>query len=225
MRSLFFVYVVVRLSAVLGMETCADMYKIAFKKGGGKAKPDKVGGLFKEYCMKNMKMSSGKPMDELCAPMVKKVDEKMSWVPPGTDVTPEVVCKSVDKIKELFPDYAATAQKSAAEVDADKAAQQAFVDKAKELKSTLAKEMKETLQKWNAQLRSDLAAMVKEKTEKVLGEMVVPKANEKLYAMIADATDLGVKGVETRLVQKLDDAMGSWASAARKESSAQKAEL
>lgn len=225
MRSLFFLYVVAGLSLVLGMETCTDMYKIAFKKGGGTAKPAKVGGLFMEYCKKNMKMSSGKPMDELCAPMVKKVDEKMSWVPPDTQVTPEVVCKSVDKIKEMFPDYAATAQQNADKVDGDKAAQQAFIDKAKELKSTLAKEMKETLQKWNSQLRSEMAAMVKEKTEKVLGQMVVPNANEKLYAMIADATDLGVKGVETKLVQKLDDAMGSWASAARKENSAQKAEL
>jgi len=73
----------------LAAETCIDMYKIAFE-GKKKVPPADVGKLFKQYCIKNMKVSSAKSMEELCDPMGKKADEKMAWVPPETNVTPEI---------------------------------------------------------------------------------------------------------------------------------------
>ena len=36
--------------------------------------------------------------------IILKVEEKMRFVPPETDVSPELVCKNAEKIKEQFPE-------------------------------------------------------------------------------------------------------------------------
>merc|ERR1719433_584132 len=94
-----------------GAQGCVDTYKAVLKKpGGGTILPAEVGPLYLKWCKKNMKVSSAKSMDELCAPLARKAEEKMKWVPPELAVTPELTCKSVDKLKEEFPEQVAAAE-------------------------------------------------------------------------------------------------------------------
>eukprot|EP00927_Polykrikos_kofoidii_P072097 TRINITY_DN68251_c0_g1_i1.p1 TRINITY_DN68251_c0_g1~~TRINITY_DN68251_c0_g1_i1.p1 ORF type:complete len:236 (+),score=65.33 TRINITY_DN68251_c0_g1_i1:48-755(+) len=207
------------------IETCVDMYKTAFKKQKGQATPKEVPGLFLEYCKKNMKMSSAKSMDDLCAPMVKKVEEKMSWVPPDTTVTPELVCKTVEKIKEAFPDYAATAVEREKSRSVEKENQKELVDKAKALQAKMASEMKALL----AKSSKDLAATMEERLRHAANEALDgfrirdAKPTERLLAQMREATELSNRGVETKLMQKLEESIGTWIAAARKD--AMKTEL
>merc|ERR1719245_1650075 len=88
----------------LGAATpCTDTYTDAFKPHKGTVLPKNVGALYKTWCKKNMKVSSAKSMDELCAPLVKKVESKMIYIPEETEVTPEMACEQVDSLKKMFP--------------------------------------------------------------------------------------------------------------------------
>mmetsp|Transcript_36404 Transcript_36404/g.79496 ORF Transcript_36404/g.79496 Transcript_36404/m.79496 type:complete len:190 (+) Transcript_36404:915-1484(+) len=83
-------------------QQCMEMYKTAFGKQGN-ASPKAVGDLVFAYCKTNLKLSSAKSMDELCRPMVRKAEDKMRHFPPNEVVTPELACKSVEELAELFP--------------------------------------------------------------------------------------------------------------------------
>merc|ERR1712062_970665 len=101
--------------------------------------------------------------------MGKKVEEKMNWVPPETDVTPEIVCKTVDQIKELFPEYVVKAQEHAKTADVENAALAEVTQKAKALRSKLADEMKLELRKWSTELLTNIGHKMKDVSEGVLG--------------------------------------------------------
>merc|ERR1712190_258415 len=116
----------------------------------GSVKPKEVGPVYFQYCKKNMKVSSAKSMDELCQPMVKKIEEKMVWVPSDTDVTPEIVCKTADELKTAYPDHASTMgekeKERLKEENAAKAAKDALAKKAKDLSAGMAADLKAVLE-------------------------------------------------------------------------------
>merc|ERR1712086_74291 len=166
---------------------------------------------------KHMKMSSGKPMEELCAPMVTTVMKKMAWIPPDEDITPDIVCLSTDKLKERYPDHVATAeatQKSANKADDKK---DEFIKTAKELKEELNVRAKAVLSKWSKELEKEMASELRAAADKVLGGSAASTPKDKLLASVQDSLSLSTKGVETKMLQKLNEAVGSWAVAAKKE--------
>lgn len=203
---------------VRGQESCQDMYKAAFKLSGGSAKPDKVPGLYLEYCKKNMKSSSAKAMDVQCAPFVKKVAEKMQFVPPDTDVTPQLVCKGLKAIKEEFKDFAIAKEAELnAKAATETSSRSAVVEEAKALKKELETVISELTSTWRKQLVYELG----ERARRALSNSVnanlaeVSKdASNALVKSLVDAAGLGAKGLETKLLQKTTDVVGQWAAQA-----------
>lgn len=203
---------------VNGGDSCNDMYKAILKRPkGAKVSPAEVGGLYFEYCKKNMKVSSAKSMDDLCAPLVKKIQEKMQWVPSEVAVTPEIACKSVDKLKEEFPEQVAVAEVQIKAAGEDEAKHRQLMEKAKLLRGTLVDEVRTVIDKWGRGLVKDLGALLREKTEEVLGSDFGQAPKQALAKQVEEAASLASRGVETKLIQKLDEAVGSWAALAKKE--------
>merc|ERR1719491_2245577 len=98
-----------------------------------------------------MKSGSAKSMDELCAPIVRKVEDKMIWVPEDENMTPELVCKTIDQLKKEFPEHAAYAleieETRKKKEGAVEAAKKELADKAKVLGGKIAEELKASLAK------------------------------------------------------------------------------
>merc|ERR1711963_51156 len=92
-----------------------------------------------------------------------------------------------------------------------------ITNKAKVLRSKLAEEMKQELRKWSKELLTNVGRAMKEVFEGVLGHDAFPESNEKLYSQIDESLGLSTKGVETKLLQKLDETMGIWVTSAKKE--------
>mmetsp|Transcript_51784 Transcript_51784/g.150363 ORF Transcript_51784/g.150363 Transcript_51784/m.150363 type:complete len:239 (-) Transcript_51784:79-795(-) len=203
---------------------CTDMYEVVLKRPAGvQITPAEVGGLYSKYCKKNMKVSSAKSMDELCAPLVRKIEEKMRWVPPDFDVTPEIACKSVDKLKEQFPERVATAEAQLQQAGAEEKKAKEVLDKAKVLKNKLSTELKDVIADWGKELVARLGARVRKEAEEVIGPDFSQPPKDALAKQLEDAAALASRGLETKLVQKLDEAVGGWASSARKEARARAA--
>jgi len=194
------------------------MYKTAFKKGTAPIKPADVGDLYMTYCKKNMRSGSTKSMDDLCAPIVKKVETKMSWVPPTEEVTPELVCKTVDQIKALYPDHAATVATS--EVAAKKKSDADEEDKKKlaELAKTLGGEIQSELAEYfkKASEVKEVKARLTEKVKTVLGGDF-DKSKEKIVDRVLETVTLGIKGLETKSKQKTDESLKEWLVSESKE--------
>mmetsp|Transcript_2870 Transcript_2870/g.7977 ORF Transcript_2870/g.7977 Transcript_2870/m.7977 type:complete len:237 (-) Transcript_2870:156-866(-) len=208
----------------VGADSCTDMYKVVLKRPQGvKVTPAEVASLYFEYCKKNMKVSSAKSMDELCAPLVRKIEEKMRWVPPDVDVTPALACKNVEKIKEEFPEYIAVAEAQLKVVGEDEAKHKHLVEKAKDLKNKLGTELKAAVSSWGEQLVKDLGTHLQRKTEEVLGPEFGQAGKDALAKQMQEAASLSSRGVETKLLQKLEEAVGTWATLARKEARAKAA--
>mmetsp|Transcript_14632 Transcript_14632/g.29699 ORF Transcript_14632/g.29699 Transcript_14632/m.29699 type:complete len:235 (-) Transcript_14632:305-1009(-) len=203
---------------------CADVYKAVLKRPSGAViRPKEVGGLYSKWCKKNMKVSSAKSMDELCAPLVRKIEEKMRWVPADEDVTPEMACASVEKLKEQFPAQVEAAEAQLKLAAAEEKKHKDIVDKAKELKSKLASELKEVLGASTKDLLASIGVGARGKAEEVLGGSL-GAPGEAMVKQLEDAAQLASRGVETKLLQKLDEVVGNWASAARKEAKAKAAQ-
>merc|ERR1719473_674808 len=100
-------------------------------------------------------------MDVLCAPMVTKVEEKMMWVPPDHDVTPDLVCLSVDKIKAEFPEYAEEAEARKKKAENSEAG---FKKKALETGKKLSKEIQQDIK---TIVGSHQKALLKELSDKM----------------------------------------------------------
>merc|ERR1712039_181089 len=162
--------------------------------------------------------------DELCAPLVKKLVEKMRWVPKGTDVTPEIACESAEKLQARFPEQVAIAQAQLESADKEEKAKQEMLKTAKALKSKLDAEVKSVLGKWSKSMVEDLGASIRSKTKEVLGEGSPSKPQETLAKTLEDAASLSSRGVETKLLQKLEEAVGAWVNNAAKEAAATKKE-
>jgi len=211
----------------VAQDTCVDIYKKSFKKFGGTVKPDKVADLYMEYCKKNMRSSSMKSMDVVCAPLVKKVREKMMWVPPDTDVTPKLVCKSVDQIKADFAEYIPVAEENLKMAAATEAgAKEQAAEEAQQLKKKVGQEISEAMQKWRKELEQDLQERLPKKLLEVLDTDTMSEPSTKLIKRLVEAASLGVKGVETRALQKLDEALATWAvETAKLEEAAKHSEL
>lgn len=199
-------------------QECIKMYKEAFK-GLARIEPKKVGGLFLKYCKKNMKMGSVKSMDELCAPIVKKVEDKMLWVPEDVSVTPEIVCKTVDELKKEFPEHAANAagieearKKREGVVES---AKKELAGKAKILGGKIAEELKQSLGKEAEKMAAELQKKITAHVESTLGPMDKPK--EKMVKQIMETVTLGMRGLETKTNQKKEEVMKEWLQAEAKE--------
>jgi len=196
-------------------DTCIDMYKTAFK-GHTKIAPGEVGQLYRTYCKKNMRVSSAKSMDELCLPLVKKVEDKMLWVPATTEMTPEIVCKSVDQLKKDFPEHATSMlmeqEGKLKESRAAQAAKDELSKKAKELSTGIGASVQGAL----AKVTSELTAKLKEDMENHMNRIVGDDANQdrkaKLVSTILESVSLGLRGIETKVNQKKDEALKSWLS-------------
>lgn len=193
---------------------CIKMYTTAFK-GHARIAPDRVGELFLKYCKKNMKSGSVKSMDELCAPIVKKVEDKMIWVPKDTAVTPEIVCKNVDQLKEAYPEHSKTALDNLSKAQQAKgvieSAKKELADKAKVLGSKIAEELKTSLAKDSEKMVADLKQRITTHVEASLGPMDSKK--EKIVKEIMETVTLGMRGLETKANQKKEDAMKTWLQA------------
>lgn len=199
---------------------CIDMYTTAFKNQGPKIDPAEVGELYMTYCKKNMRVSSAKSMDELCGPIVKKVEEKMRWVPQETSVTPEIVCKTIDQLKEQFPEHAKVTQAQAgAEMDESRkqdAAKQELGSKAKELSTKFGEDLKASVAEASEILAKGFRQKMEIRAKEVLGSKGEGPAVTKMLSAITEQLTLGLRGLETKANQKRDEAMKEWvATAAR----------
>lgn len=196
-------------------ETCVDVYTAAFK-GRKSVKPTDVGELYFTYCKKNMRVSSAKSMDELCKPLVRKVEDKMLWVPPDMDVTPDMVCKSADALKKDFPQHAAAAQAGAdarfKEANAEKEEREALAKSAKLLSAKFNEEVHRILTESGEGLRDKLLTRARE----VLGTSSLDEHDVKLVSSITEAMVLGLRGLETKVSQKKDEALKVWVNAEAK---------
>jgi len=204
---------------------CEETYATAFKATAGVAAPKDVGRLYNEWCKKNMRVSSAKSMDELCAPLVRKVEQKMVWVPPDAEVTPEIACEGVEKLKARFPEHIAIAEAQMKSSTSDEARKRELMDSAKKLNAKLEAKMREALGSWGKALVKDLGEIVRSGSLEILGESSPEVPREELAKTMESAASLSVRGVETKLLQKLQEALGTWASKASKELAAKKAEL
>jgi len=199
--------------------TCIDMYKTAFK-GKAPVKPADVGKLYLTYCKKNMRVGSVKSMDELCQPIVKKVEDKMVWVPPETEVTPELVCKTMDQIKQEFPDHAATMSESEAarkkNEDAEEAEKKKIAEKAKTLGARIQEDLSDVLKKAGESVATEMRQRLEKHAAELLGGDM-DKHKEKILSKILETVTLGMRGVETKAKQKSEESLKEWAISESKE--------
>mmetsp|Transcript_97994 Transcript_97994/g.179534 ORF Transcript_97994/g.179534 Transcript_97994/m.179534 type:complete len:260 (-) Transcript_97994:147-926(-) len=199
-------------------QECIKMYKEAFK-GISRIPPKQVGGLFLKYCKKNMKMGSVKSMDELCAPIVKKVEDKMLWVPEDESVTPEIVCKTIDDLKKDYPEHAANAagieEARKKREGAVESAKKELAGKAKLLGGQIADELKAALGKEGEKMAAELQKKITSHVESALGPM--DKRKEKIVKQIMETVTLGMRGLETKTNQKKEEVMKEWLQAEAKE--------
>lgn len=201
-----------------GASACVTTYTTVLKASKApQVLPAEVPDLYKAWCKKNMKVSSAKSMDELCAPMVSKIKDKMLWVPADAEVTPEMACDSVEKLKERFPEHMAIAEAKLKDTASDEAARKALLAKAKELKEKLSVEVRDVVGTWGASLVSELGERLKSKASEVLGPDSPVGPQEALVKTLVEAAGLSSRGIETKLLQKLEESVGGWASKAAKE--------
>merc|ERR1719491_1963611 len=104
-------------------------------------------------------------MDELCAPLVKKVEDKMVWVPADTLVTPEIACDNVDNLKKKFPEQVAVAEAAMKNAGAGDAEKKKALETAKKLKASLEGVVKETMGDWSKKLVEELGEKLRAKSE------------------------------------------------------------
>mmetsp|Transcript_73067 Transcript_73067/g.190639 ORF Transcript_73067/g.190639 Transcript_73067/m.190639 type:complete len:235 (-) Transcript_73067:47-751(-) len=215
----------------LTAETCQDVYKTAFK-GQSSVKPAAVGDLYFKYCKKNMRVSSAKSMDELCKPLVTKAENKMLWVPPDTEVTPEIACKSVDALKQDYPEHAAEFQSrsdaKATAAEEERKVREALSSKAKELSKLAGDDleaiMREAAKELSEKVRSRLEATI----AGALGADAQGERSTKIVTTILETLELGHRGLLTKVSQKKDEAVGTWLqqeAKAKREAGATRAEL
>lgn len=191
---------------------CTDTYTDAFKSHKGKVAPKEVGDLYLKWCKKNMKVSSAKSMDELCAPLVKKVSDKMQWVPADVTVTPEIACDSVDTLKSKFPEQVAKAEATMKSSGAADAHKRETMEMAKKLKVNLESVVRETMGTWSKKLADELVTNLKAKAEDILGKDSPSPPRDALAKTMEGVASMGARGMETKLLQKLEEAAGQWAS-------------
>jgi hypothetical protein len=200
-------------------EQCLEMYRTAFK-GKAPVKPADVGSLYLTYCKKNMRVGSAKSMDELCQPIVKKVEDKMVWVPPDVEVTPDLVCKTMDQIKEAFPEHAALMADGEAtrkqKEDVEEAKKKELAAKAKTLGSKIEQEVVDVFKKAGESMSKDLSERIKTHAKEVLGGEFDAR-KEKMVKKILESITLGMRGLETKTKQKADESLKEWAALESKE--------
>eukprot|EP00928_Gymnodinium_smaydae_P058564 TRINITY_DN41754_c0_g1_i1.p1 TRINITY_DN41754_c0_g1~~TRINITY_DN41754_c0_g1_i1.p1 ORF type:complete len:276 (+),score=59.27 TRINITY_DN41754_c0_g1_i1:51-830(+) len=185
-------------------QACIDMYKEAFKGQAG-IKPASVGDVYFKHCKKTMRLDSAKSNDELCKPLVKKVEEKMLFVPPDTDVTPEIVCKTKDQLKADYPEQAAVAEAAGKEVSAADALREELNKKAKAVSGKIGDDIKQSLN----QASEDMIASLRPKIEANLADAfgAIDEGKAKVVSGMMDALKLALRGVETKIQQKKDDSI------------------
>jgi hypothetical protein len=191
------------------------MYEEAFKKFAGEdPTPERVSKAALRYCKVNMKVASAKSMDELCAPIAKKIEDKMDWVPPDTVVTPELVCKSLDQIKKEFAEYAEKAQQAIEDKKAGdyakEAEQRELATKAQDLQKAMGGDIEDTLKEVNLtnltdNLRSTLAQVMGLEMEQQLDDR-----QQKILSKVSDSVSLGLKGLITKAHQKIEESVKEW---------------
>merc|ERR1712217_27060 len=98
----------------------------------------------------------------------------------------------------------------------------ALTEKAKALRSKMAEEMKFAFKKWNMVLVKNMDQVMKEASEGVLGKDAYPKSTKALLSQVSESLGLSTKGVETKLLQKLDETLGTWVASAKKEGATEK---
>lgn len=208
---------------------CIEQYKTAFK-GHLPVHAKDVAAHYNTYCKKSMKSGSTKSMDELCRPIVKKVESKMTWVPADDEVTPEIVCKTVEQIKEMFPDHAAKQGESEAankkQEDAAEAEKKVLSEKAKALTGNIQKELADvfSIMDMKSEKTKDLKNRINKQVLDVLGgEMDARK--EKMVTKILETITLGMRGLETKAKQKTDESLKEWLVSEMKEKAKAKTEL
>merc|ERR1712190_104136 len=177
---------------------------------------------------KNMRVGSVKSMDELCQPIVKKVEDKMVWVPPDFAVTPEIVCKTMDQIKAEFPEHAKTMSVSEAAKkkteDAEEAAKKQLAEKAKVLVANMEKDLSAILKKAGGTASKELTDSFHKHLEQDLGGEM-DKRKEKMISKVLETITLGIRGLETKAKQKSDESINEWlVNEAREQAKARKKE-
>merc|ERR1711972_438705 len=121
-------------------------------------------------------------------------------------------------------EYVAVAEARLKKADNINAQKKAFLDSAKKLKQELGTELKDTLHKWGTTLTAEPGDRLSKKALEILGADSDEHTREGMVKAIIDAASLGARGIETKLSQKLEDAVGGWASLSAK-NAAKKAEL
>merc|ERR1719359_1016986 len=124
------------------------------------------------------------------------------WVPPDHDVTPDLVCLAVDKIKAEFPEYVEKAEAQKKKLENTEAGfKKKALETGKKLSTNIQKEIKDVLALHKTALMKDLADKMKAKADTTLGEEAVPEAVAKMLKTITDQAELNIKGIETKLLQ------------------------
>jgi len=204
---------------------CVEMYTTAFKDAKKKTlQPSEVGKVYLQYCKKNMRVGSAKSMDELCQPIVKKVEDKMIWVPTDFEVSPELVCKTLDQIKEQFPEHAASMAEGEAtrkkEESAEEAQRKQLAGLAKsagaKIEQDIVDVLKKALDTASTELKGKLVAHVNE-ANGALGGGAWGKKEDKFVSSILESISLGIRGVETKAKQKKQEVLQEWLVAKSKE--------
>mmetsp|Transcript_11828 Transcript_11828/g.19417 ORF Transcript_11828/g.19417 Transcript_11828/m.19417 type:complete len:234 (-) Transcript_11828:96-797(-) len=192
-------------------QTCIQMYKDAFK-GKAKVKPAEVGKLYMNYCKKNMRVGSAKSMDELCQPIVKKVEDKMVWVPDDVEVVPELVCKTLDQIKAEYPEHAKLMAESEEarkrHEDVEEAEKKKIAANAKAFGASVAQDLAEVLKKAGETASKELEERMQKHVEVLGGEM--DERKKKMISKILESVTLGIRGLETKTKQKSEESVKEW---------------
>eukprot|EP00929_Paragymnodinium_shiwhaense_P106118 TRINITY_DN71273_c0_g1_i2.p2 TRINITY_DN71273_c0_g1~~TRINITY_DN71273_c0_g1_i2.p2 ORF type:complete len:130 (-),score=60.28 TRINITY_DN71273_c0_g1_i2:341-730(-) len=96
--------------------------------------------------------------------------------------------------------------------------QKEFVGRAKSLNAGLGGDLKRMMSALNDDMEVRMEEMVKRHVDGILtGKYKADGPTEKLVKQVKEAVLLTSRGMETKLLQKVEEAVGSWANAASKE--------
>merc|ERR1719387_1788333 len=115
--------------------------------------------------------------------------------------------------------------KQAAQTESGLKAQ--VVEDAKKLQAALQKRFEAALTTHREQLEKDVPGQISRAVDDALGPQqgAAAKAADKIAKTLKDATELQLKGMRTKLVQKIEEVVGAWTAETVKLRASGKAEL
>merc|ERR1712039_1159983 len=140
-----------------------------------------------------------------------------------TDLTPEIVCKTIDQLKADYPEHAVemAAQEESRKKKED-SGQKKLLALAQGMSDKLAAEIKAAMADAQQALLKDLETRLLATIEKaVAGSATMGPPETKLVASLVEATKLGHRGLETKVTQKKDEALKNWITDSMKRQAAE----